>query len=569
MLLSLLAPAKWRGAAAILAFVVKDSPVWLLPLLTANIIDTVVGHGSLRTLWVNAAVLAVVLLQNIPVHILWVRLSSRIIRTLGVDLRSRLTDHLQQLSIGFHTRTGASLVQTKVVRDVDNVEQMLQQVSQTGISAVFTLIGALTLTAIRVPEFVPLFVLMVPATAALVALIRRRMASRTEQFRHRVEQLSTRVSEMATLMPMTRAHALEEASAHRVKGTVADVGDAGFQMDLVNGRMGAYSWVTYQLLGAACLVGAGYAALTGVFPVTAGDVVLLGTYFALLTSAATMLFSLAPVITRGLDSLRSIGEVMQEPDVERNTGRFRVSTVEGSVELRGVGYMFPGAPDRAVEDLTLCAAPGETIAIVGPSGAGKSTTLNLLLGFIRPSTGVILLDGIDMSDIDLRSYRRFLSVVPQESLLFDGTVWENVAYGLPGVAEDRVRTALADANALEFVQKLPYGWDTRVGDRGARLSGGQRQRLAIARALIRDPRVLLLDEATSALDTQSEAQIQAALARLMRGRTTFVVAHRLSTIRTADRVAVMSAGRLVELGPHDELLQLGGLYADLYAAQAA
>ena len=185
--------------------------------------------------------------------------------------------------------------------------------------------------------------------------------------------------------------------------------------------------------------------------------------------------------------------------------------------------------------------PGETIAFVGPSGAGKSTMLNLLLGFLRPTDGTILLDGVDAEEIDLRTYRRFLSVVPQESLLFDGTVFENVTYGMNDTPPEIVEAALRDANALDFVQALPYGWDTTVGDRGARLSGGQRQRLAIARALVRNPRVLLLDEATSALDSESEAQIQNALTRLMRGRTTFVVAHRLSTIRDADRVAVLSA----------------------------
>lgn len=566
--LQLLAPARGRVTLATLAFVVKDSPIWLLPLLTANIIDTVVEHGPISHLWINAAVLAVVVLQNIPVHLLWVRLSSRIIRRLGTSLRSDLTQHLQQLSIGFHTRTGASTLQTKVVRDVENVEQMLQQVAQAGTSAVFTLIGALTLTAIRVPEFVPLFVLVVPATALLVAYVRRRSGARNEHFRRRVEQLNSRVGEMAHLMPITRAHGLETAALHRVRGTVEEVGEAGIRLDLINGRLGAFSWVTYQMLGAACLIGAGLAAYSGVFPVTAGDVVLLSSYFALLTSAAVMLFGLAPIITRGLESMRSIGEVMQVPDIEQNEGKLVVDRVDGAIELRGVRFGFPGQDAPAIDALSLTVAPGETIAVVGPSGAGKSTLLNLLLGFVRPTSGQILLDGVDMETIDLRSYRRSVSVVPQESLLFDGTIWENVTYGMSGISPARVEAALRDAHALEFVERLPYGWDTPIGDRGARLSGGQRQRLAIARALVRNPRVLLLDEATSALDSQSESLIQAALVRLMRGRTTFVVAHRLSTIRHAHRVAVLAHGQLVELGPHEDLIARGGLYASLHAAQA-
>jgi ATP-binding cassette subfamily B protein len=568
-LLRLLAPSRGRVALALLAFVVKDSPLWLMPLLTANIIDVVVQHGPIRTLWINTIILVVVLLQNIPMHILWVRLSSQVIRQLGTELRSLLAHHLQQLSIGFHNRTGASMLQTKVVRDVENVELMMQQLAQAGTSAVFTLVGALTLTTLRVPQFVPLFILVVPATAVLVAFARKRSAVRNEQFRRRVEQLNVRVGEMAHLMPITRAHGLEQAALHRVRGSVEDVGEAGIRLDMTNGRLGAFSWVTYQMLGAACLVGAAFAAYTGTFPVSAGNVVLLSSYFALLTSAAVMLFGLAPIITKGMESIRSVGEVIHDPDIEYNEGKTVVAGVTGGIKLLGVGFTFPGEKRPALRDLSLVVRPGETIAIVGPSGAGKSTLLNILLGFLRPSEGSVLLDGVDMETIDLRSYRSSLSVVPQESLLFDGTVWDNVTYGMGKVTEQTVVAALRDANAWEFVERLPHGWDTMVGDRGARISGGQRQRLAIARALVRDPRVLLLDEATSALDSQSEALIQTALIRLMRGRTTFVVAHRLSTIRHADRVAVLSHGRLVELGPHDELITRGGLYAGLHAAQAA
>jgi ATP-binding cassette subfamily B protein len=192
-----------------------------------------------------------------------------------------------------------------------------------------------------------------------------------------------------------------------------------------------------------------------------------------------------------------------------------------------------------------------------------------VIGFLRPTSGVVELDGVDMETLDLRTYRQFVSIVPQETILFEGSIRQNITYGLDDQSDEAVRAALRDANALEFVERMPDGLDTVVGERGARLSGGQKQRLAIARAIIRDPRVLILDEATSALDTRSEAMIQEALQRLMRGRTTFVVAHRLSTIRNADRIIVMDAGRIAQAGTHETLLRTDGLYAGLHAAQAS
>jgi ATP-binding cassette subfamily B protein len=296
---------------------------------------------------------------------------------------------------------------------------------------------------------------------------------------------------------------------------------------------------------------------------------MLSAYFTSLTGSVTALLTLAPQVGKALESVRSVGEVLQAPDLEDNDGKARVAAVAGGFRFEGVDFGYPDADAPALRGFDLDVRPGETIALVGASGAGKSTVLNLILGFHRPTGGRILLDGQDMAELDLRSYRRFVSVVPQESLLFEGTVRDNVGYGLPDADDAAVRRALADANALDFVERLPDGLDTVVGERGARLSGGQRQRLAIARALIRDPRVLVLDEATSALDTRSEHLIQQALARLVRGRTVFIVAHRLSTIRGADRIVVLDGGEIREIGSHAELLASGGLYAGLQAAQLA
>ncbi|MCL7424933.1 ABC transporter ATP-binding protein [Streptomyces sp. YS415] len=559
-----------RLAAAVGVFTVKHSPIWLLPLVTAEIIDTVVEHHPVRRLWLSTGLIMFILLVNYPLHLLYVRLLYGSVRRMGTALRSALCTRMQQLSIGYHSRVSAGVLQAKVVRDVETVEQMVQQTAEMGLGATTVLIGGLVIIAVRTPEFLPVFLIVVPAAALVVARLRARLRTHNEHFRHEVETLSSRVTEMTRLIPVTRAHGLEGKALRRMDGTLHRLLTSGMRLDLVNGRFGSLSWVVLNVVGVLVLAGAALVSYYGVWGVTPGDVVMLSAFLTTLTGSVTTLAGLAPVITKGLESVRSVGEVLQAPELEDNEGKREVTGLRGAVAFEQVGLAYDDDGGRAaVRDVTLSVAPGETVALVGASGAGKSTVLNLVIGFIRPTTGRILLDGTDMNTLDLRTYRRFVSVVPQESILFDGTVRENVAYGMDDADEETVREALRDANALEFVDRLPQGLDTLVGERGARLSGGQRQRLAIARALIRDPRVLILDEATSALDTRSETLVQQALARLMRGRTTFVVAHRLSTVRGADRIVVMADGRIEEVGTHEELLHRGGAYAALHSGQVA
>ncbi|WP_019180800.1 ABC transporter ATP-binding protein [Microbacterium yannicii] len=557
-----------RLTIALLAFAFKEIPLWFLPVVTAEIIDLVATGGEVSTVLVWFGIAAVLLLQNYPNHILYTRNFMTVVRDTGADLRNALAARLQSLSIGYHTRVSSSIVQTKVVRDVENIELMLQQVTHPLLSATMVLIGAIAMTAIAVPEFLPVYALAVPIALGLRWALGRRSRARNEVFRREVEGFAARVGEMASLIPVTRAHGLEQTAVSRVSAGADGVRRAGLHLDMLNGHVASISWVTMQLLGLGCLVLAAVFALTGILPITPGEVVLLSTYFTLLTQGLTQLLMLIPVGARGMESMRSISEVLQEPDLEQNEGKVTVGRVKGHLQLEHVSHRYDGSDRDAVHDVSLDIEPGETVAFVGSSGSGKSTMLNLVLGFVRPTSGRILLDGDDMQGLDLRSVRRFVSVVPQESVLFEGTIRENIAYGLPDATDQRLRAALRDANAAEFVDALPDDWNTVVGERGARLSGGQRQRLAIARALVRDPRILLLDEATSALDPESEELVKDALNRLMRGRTTLVVAHRLSTIRQADRIVVLEHGQIVEQGPHDELLGLGGRYAHLHATQS-
>ncbi|WP_123531578.1 ABC transporter ATP-binding protein [Streptomyces sp. 840.1] len=559
-------PDRGRLALAVLVFVVKHSPIWLLPLITATVLDVVVQHGPESGIWESTGILLFILVINYPLHQWYVRLLGGSIRRMGITLRSALCRRMQQLSIGYHARVSSSVLQAKVVRDVESVEQMMQQSADMGLGAVVTLVGGLVVIGLRVPAFLPVFLVVVPAAGFLVMKLRARLRSHNESFRREVEQLSSRVGEMTTLIPITRAHGLERTALGRVDGSLRQVFAAGLRLDTVNGRFGSLAWVILNSLGVLCLTGSALVAYHGWMPITAGDVVMLSSFFTVLTGSVTTLLGLAPVLTKGLESVRSAGEVLQAPDLEQNAGKAQVERVTGRIDFEDVGFAYDDAAP-AVDGFTLSARPGETIALVGASGAGKSTVLNLLIGFIRPTSGRIMLDGTDMAGLDLRSYRRFLSVVPQESILFEGSIRDNVTYGMGDTDEATLTRALEDANALEFVRDLPLGLDTVVGQRGARLSGGQRQRLAIARALIRDPRVLVLDEATSALDNHSEALVQEALSRLVNGRTVFVVAHRLSTIRNADRIVAMEGGRIAEMGSHRELLDRDGVYAGLQPAR--
>jgi len=553
---------------AYIFFCIKHSPTWVIPLLTANTIDVIASHKSLRSLFWNILILVVVTVQNWPMNLLYVKFQSKAIREVENRLRSALVERMQQLTMGFYLKSNAGVLQTKIVRDVENIEQMVRNLSDGGSTAINGVVGAVLITAIKVPIFLPFFLILAPLIALFIAKLRFTLRDRNEVFRGEIEVMSARVNEMTTLMPITRAHGLEQSSLQTMYDSFSNVKRAGLKLDIFNAKFNALAWVTFQLANVLCLATASYCALEGKFGVTIGDVVLLTSFFGQLIGSVILLSSLMPQIAKGFASIRSLGEVLESPDVEENEDKPALPPVVGEVKFDQVTFKYPASNRNAINGFNVSAKPGEMVALVGPSGSGKSTLINLIIGFLRPQSGEISIDGNDLSRFDLRTFRKYISVVPQESVLFEGTVRDNITYGLGSVSDQRVITALQAANALEFVNELPDGVNTLVGERGARISGGQKQRLAIARALIRDPRILILDEATSALDSQSESAIQSALETLMHDRTTFVVAHRLSTVQKADQILVLDRGELVETGRHSDLVHAGGLYQRLYEAQA-
>ncbi len=556
-------------ALAFIFFSIKHAPAWVLPLATANIIDVLVYKQPVENLIFNASLLLFIVLQNFPVNLLYVRYLAFAIRNVEYRLRSALVERMQQLTMGFYLRTNAGALQTKVIRDVENIEGMVRNGADGGFAAINSLLGAVIITAIRIPEFLPFFIFVGPITAIVIIKLRKTMNDRNEEFRGEIEEMSARVNEMTTLIPITRAHGLEQSALRQMYDSFSNVKRAGLRLDAFNARFQAAAWVIFQIANVSCLVIAAWCAYYGYFNVSTGDVVLLSAYFGQLIGSVILLSSLAPFISKGLASVRSLGEVLESPDIEINSGKKKVTNVQGNVEFKEVSLMYPGASTWALSEISVKAVPGKVTALVGASGSGKSTFINLVIGFLRPSKGHVLLDNMNMGDLDMREVRKYVSMVPQESVLFDGSVRDNVTYGITDVTEEKFVQALKDANAWEFVSQLPDGPDTIVGERGARISGGQKQRLAIARALIRDPRILILDEATSALDSESENLIQRALLHLMRDRTTFVVAHRLSTIMRADEIIVLNQGLLVERGTHAELLANKGLYYRLFSAQSS
>lgn len=553
---------------AVICFFIKHACVWVLPILTANIINDVTSHNpnTLRNILFYAIFETGLIILNVPMNYLYTSYKSLATRYAETGLRKALIRKLQQLSISYHVETQSGRLQSKIMRDVEAVENLSTQLFLSILNIALNIAIALVVTVSKSLIVFFFFLVTAPVAAITMVTFRNIMRTRNNEFRKEMEETSARVMEMVELVPVTRAHALEDEEVEKMSGQLFAVAEKGYKLDLVQALFGSVGWAIFQVFQVICLAFTGYLALKG--SIKPGDITLYQSYFATVVNQVSAIVTLLPTITKGIESVNSIGEVLLSEDVEQNEGKEQLTEVKGSFVFKDVSFHYKNTDSQVLNNLNLQVAQGETIALVGESGAGKSTILNLVIGFHLTEEGSVLIDGKDMREIDLRTYRKHLAVVPQTSILFSGTIRDNIIYGCTDVSEEKLNEVIKAANLKDFIESLPEGLDTQVGEHGAKLSGGQRQRVAIARALIRDPKIIVLDEATSALDSISEKLIQQALQNLTRGRTTFIVAHRLSTIRDADKIAVIADGRCVEYGTFGELMALEGEFYKMKMIQS-
>jgi ATP-binding cassette subfamily B protein len=492
----------------------------------------------------------------------WIRVGQRMVYDLAGDLFARL----QRRSLRCYGRSSVGDSLMRVTGDSWCLQTVVDVLLYKPANALVGLVGTVAVMAAMDPRLTAAALVVAPLMVGASFGLGKRIRSAAKAGREVESRLQSHVQQTLGGIPVVQAFAQEEREHRRFR----QFADAAIRTRLQASLLRNVSGLAAGLIGT---LGAGAVLWLGAQRVldgqlTVGSLLVFVAYLGPLQAGLTTFANIYPTLQSAGARVDRVLEVLEAaPEVRDRPGAAPLPPVRGGLRLEGVTFGYePGRP--VLRGVSLAARPGETVALVGPSGAGKSTLAGLVPRFFDPWQGRVTLDGRDLRAVQLRSLRAQVAVVLQEPFLFPLTVAENIAYGRPGAARGEVAAAAAAAGADAFIRRLPRGYDTVVGERGATLSGGERQRLAIARALLKDAPVLVLDEPTAALDAATEAALLEALARLMRGRTTLVIAHRLSTIRAADRIVVLEAGRVVEAGAHAELVAAGGPYARLHALQA-
>ncbi|WGF88185.1 ABC transporter transmembrane domain-containing protein [Marinivivus vitaminiproducens] len=484
------------------------------------------------------------------------------------DLRSAVYRHVLRLSPGFFEVTKTGEVLSRLTADTSVIQSVIGSSLSQALRNLLLLAGGLVMLVLTNAKLTGLVVLAVPFVVLPIVIFGRRVRTLSRGAQDAVAAIGGQAEESLNAIRTVQAFAQEEREQDRFDERVG----TGFAAAIRQVRARAQLTGLVILIVFGAIVGVlwvgGHDVLAG--RITPGELAAFVFYAVTVASATGALSEIAGDLQRAAGASERLFELLAtEPAITAPAGALQArERAQGRVTFEAVDFAYPARPDHPVlHGFSLDVDPGSTVALVGPSGAGKTSVLQLLMRFYDPQNGRILLDGRPLDREDPRTLRRHFGLVPQDPVIFSADAWSNIRYGRPGASDDEVRAAAVAARADEFLDRLPDGFGTFLGEKGVRLSGGQRQRLAIARALLCDPAVLLLDEATSALDAENERLVQEALDRLMDGRTSLVIAHRLATVRRADRIVVMEAGQTVAAGRHDDLVAEGGLYARLAELQ--
>ena len=566
-LLGLAAPYRWLLIGGGIFLLISSLLGLVLPWLVRGIIDGALANGDDALLRRTILALLATFVTQAIVGIAQGYLLSFAGERLVADLRRRLYAHLQALSVGFFDGRRVGELLSRLTNDVGAIQTSLTGNLLTFVQQVVMLIGAVTLVIVTEWRLAGIVLLAVPPIILAAAFFGRRLQKLSGEAQAALGVTTTVLEETLAGVRTVKAFGREGYEIARYGRSVEQTFTVAMRRTRVRSVFGPIiTLFAFLTLTGVLVFGAREVANGQLSP---GALVSALLYMTMVAGSIGGLTGVYAQLREASGAAERLFEILDTtPQIADVPGaRPLPAPVRGAVRIDALSFRYGTVASEApptLADVDLALAPGETVALVGPSGAGKTTLANLLLRFYEPSVGRILLDGRDLRDITLASLREAVGVVPQEPALFGGTIGENIAYGRLDAPQEAIEAAARAANAHGFIADLPEGYDTVVGERGIRLSGGQRQRVAIARAILKDPRLLILDEATSSLDNESEAAIQAALERLMRGRTTLVIAHRLSTVERADRIVVLDHGRIVEQGTHAQLLVAGGLYARLY-----
>ncbi|MBI3361268.1 MAG: ATP-binding cassette domain-containing protein [Chloroflexi bacterium] len=564
-LLSYLRPYPGYMAIAVVALFVGAGLGLVFPWIMQNLVDAVLAQRNAGELnRITLILLGTFLLRSVFYYFQGYSLAyvgERIV----VDLRRQTYEHLHRLSLRFFADRRVGELVSRLSSDVTLVRTALTNNVATVLSQGLTFAGSLALMLVLNWRLTLFILLLAPLVAVSAALFGARMRRLSTAVQDQLADGTAMAEEALSEVRVVKAFAREPYEAKRYADQLERAFGATMRLTVVRSAFGPL--ITF--LGFGALAGilwfGGREVLAG--RLTGGALIAFLVYGINIAASIGAFTALYTQIQEALGASRRIFELLDEiPEIRDSPGAHPLPPVKGRITFDRVSFSYPGT-DRVLRDIELEIQPGEALALVGPSGAGKSTLFNLIPRFYDATSGRVCLDGCDVREVTLPSLRAQIGIVPQEIQLFAGTVRENLRYGKLDAGDAEIEAAARAANAEEFIARLPQGYDTLVGERGVKLSGGQRQRIAVARAILKDPRLLLLDEATSSLDSESEGLVQEALERLMRHRTTVIIAHRLSTVHNAHRIAVLDAGRLVESGSHAELMSANGLYARLYNLQ--